>query len=122
MCLKTILGNIDHDDVPKYYAAADVIVTPIIFDLGNRPSISLLEGMSMKKPNLLTKNFKSGEINNKNICLAKIGDPLDISDKINMLLEDKRRAKEIAKNGRKLVEKEYSLKIVCDKLFELFED
>ena len=117
----TFLGAIEHDNVPKYYAAADVIVTPIIFDLGTRPSISLLEGMAMQKPNLLTKNFESGVINNKNICLAKIGDPLDMSDKINILLENKQKAKNIAKNCRKLVEKKYSMKIVCDKLIDLFE-
>jgi len=115
------IGKVEHNDIPEYYAAADVIVTPIIFDLGTRPSISLLEGMAMQKPNLLTKNFESGIINNKNVCLAKIGDPLDISNKINMLLENKLKAKNIAKNGRKLVENEYSLKIVCDKLIELFE-
>jgi glycosyltransferase involved in cell wall biosynthesis len=114
-------GSVKHDLVPMYFAAADVIANSIIFDIGVRPSLSLLESMAMGKPVLLTKNFESGEMNNKNLCLAKIGDSKDIAKKINLLLRCKKYAKRIGKNARKIVEKKYSIEIVANKLLNLYE-
>jgi len=114
-------GHVSHDTVPKYYAASDVIVNSIIFDVGERPSVSLLESMAMGKPVILTKNKEEGDINNNNVCLARIGDPKDIANKIKLVLNDKNYSRKIGRNGRKLVEKKYSMKVVCRKLIKVYE-
>jgi len=114
-------GNIEREKIPKYYAAADIIAFSILFDVGVRPSVSLMEAMSMEKPVLLTKNFEHEDINNNNLCLAKITDPDDISDKINILIEDKNKSLKIARNGRKLIEKKYSIKTISRHLLDLYE-
>jgi glycosyltransferase involved in cell wall biosynthesis len=115
------VGHVPHDSISIYYAAADIILNSIIFDIGVRPSLSLLESMAMEKPVLLTKNVESNEINKSNLCLARIGDVKDIVEKIKLLLTDRKYAKKIARNARKMVERRYDIKLVAKKLIELYE-
>jgi glycosyltransferase involved in cell wall biosynthesis len=106
-------------EIPKYIAAADLIVLP--FTYAATTSRSLLEAMAMGKPIITTK---VGEIPNivRNGEEALLVNPTikDISDAIELVTTDQKLAKLLSRNAMALVKEKYSLSIIISETVNVF--
>jgi glycosyltransferase involved in cell wall biosynthesis len=106
-------------EIPKYIAAADLVVLP--FTYAATTSRSLMEAMSMGKAIITTK---VGEIPNilENGKEALLVNPTvkDISEAIELVLTDQNLATSLGKNAVALITKKYSLSIIVAETVQLF--
>ncbi len=105
--------------IPKYIAAADLVVLP--FTYSATTSRSLLEAMAMGKAIITTK---VGEIPNiiENGKEALLVDPKmeDISDAIALVISDQNLATSLGNHATDLVRRKYSLSTIVDETVKLF--
>jgi glycosyltransferase involved in cell wall biosynthesis len=102
-------------NMPELMNLADVFA--LIFSFGGGLGFALLEAMACGKPCVVsrtsgTKILKDGE----EVLLASL-DPKDIADKIILLLKDEEYARQLGINARRRIEKDFSLGIAGEKLF-----
>jgi glycosyltransferase involved in cell wall biosynthesis len=102
------VGGRLHEEIPKYLAAADIIIQTFAIEV--TAGMSLLEAMGMGKPLLVTE---SGEIknilNNSTAMLVKMGNPNSIADGIIKLIENPDLRERIGKNVYELTKDKYSI-------------
>jgi len=107
-------GVVPNAELPKYYSAADVGVWP------KEVSITQWEAMSCKLPLIVADNPAAAERvawNNGLVC--KEGDVEDLCQAMKRLLIDEGLRKEMGERGRKIVEKEFSWKIIARRFLAL---
>jgi glycosyltransferase involved in cell wall biosynthesis len=106
-----------HDYIPKIqdaYKDVDITISPV--RLGGGTNFKILESMAAGVPVVALPDRLEGldVSNGENIMVAK--DEAQFSDAINKLLSDYQLRKKIALNARKLVEREYSWKVIGNNL------
>jgi glycosyltransferase involved in cell wall biosynthesis len=109
------IGQVDHEEIPKYLAVADIFVRP---SLSEGMGSSFIEAMAAAVPVVGTKVggipdfLKDGETG----LFVRVDDPKDLASKIKRLLENRALREEIVKNSLKLVEENYSWDNIAKKL------
>ncbi|MCR3757922.1 glycosyltransferase family 4 protein [Clostridium felsineum] len=105
------------EDIAEYIAKASIYVSPLNYGTGMKNKI--LEAMSMNKPIVASRISVEG---------IKVKDGVDVIiaendsqwiDKILLLLSDNNFRKSIGKNGREIVQKQYSWKKAYTQLFDI---
>lgn len=97
------LGAIQHNDIARYLALADITVVPSIVEAS---SIFMLESMAMGKPVVATGAWGLAEIiNGKNGMLT---DAAHLGEAIAGLICDEKKQKELGENARQYVIENHS--------------
>ncbi len=114
------VGQVNHDELPKYLKISDVFVRPSLSEgLGN----AFLEAMAASTPVVGTpvggipdflKNEETG-------LFCKVGNPEDIAQKIEKLAFDDALRKRIIENGLRLVKEKYDWEIIATQYAELYD-
>lgn len=114
-----LTGNIEYNDMPKYYSSSDIVVFPSLFEGYGLPP---LEAMACEKPVIATK---TGEIpyfikNMWNGILIEIKDTEALYKNIKLLIENDDLRMKLAKNGRNFIEKKFSWSVVGKKVMQIY--
>jgi len=118
------LGQIDYNDLPKYYSVADVFVRASLSEgFGN----VFLEAFACGTPIIGTRvggitDFladPSEHAGQGTGLFCKVNDPQDIAKKIREILEDESLRKMLAKNGIKFISNRYQWDFIA-KVMEVF--
>lgn len=120
------VGYIKNADLPKYYASSDIFVLPSIETKGGDTEglgVVLLEAMASGIP-LIGSNI--GGItdiikNNETGLLTRPENPEDISDKIVMLLSNKKLRRKFSEEGLRTIKEKFSWDVVTIKFVEFYE-
>lgn len=117
----TFLGQIKHEDLPKYYQMADVFARP---SLSEGLGISFLEAMASGVPTIGTRvggipDFLENGVTGW-FCEKK--NPKSIAEKINYVLnkKNKEEVERVAKNAKRLVLEKYNWDNIAKKMGEIF--
>ncbi|UZE92302.1 MAG: glycosyltransferase family 4 protein [Methanosarcinales archaeon] len=121
-------GFVKHEDVPKYITAADVAVAPYNpkgFKYMEKygfyfSPIKIFEYMACAKPIVTTNIEIVKDIIEKNQCgiLVEPGNIDEIAHAIDYLFKNKKKAREMGRNGRSAVLKSYSWDKVSGQIYE----
>lgn len=114
------LGKVPHEKLPEVYASADLVVLPS--SIQESFGMVLIEAMACGKPVITSELPGVRSIFNIHTesILVKPVDVNDLKEKIHCLIHKPELRKMMGENGRKLVEKSYSLLRVGRKLEELY--
>ncbi|MEE9163832.1 MAG: glycosyltransferase family 4 protein [Thermoplasmata archaeon] len=115
-------GRVSSQDLPRYYAASDLLVLPSTSRL-EAFGIAALEAMASGKPVIVSDVPGVREVIEEGREGLRI-DPIDASDiavKIRTLLEDEGLRKEMGRRAREKVERQFSLASVVDRLETSYE-
>ena len=107
------------NDVAGILKSIDLFVLPTFQEaLGT----SFLEAMAMGKPVVGTNVGGVGEVikNGLNGFLVEPGNPPAIAEAVIKLLEDKEEAKKMGIEGRKMVERNFSIDKMCREMLDLY--
>lgn len=109
----------DIDSVKQAYRENGIMVAPLYGPGGTR--LKILAAMASKMPVVTTEIGKEGidAIDRESILVS--GDK-SLADLAIEVLEDKKLYKEIAEEGRKLVEQEYSYSAIAQKLSDVYRE
>ena len=113
------LGSLNYpDDVRSYLAEIDVYALISGLDM---PALSLREAELMQKPVIATNvcGIPEGMIDGKSGYLVERQNPEQIIARISELLEDKRKSKEMGKNGRKFVEEHFNWDTIAKNFIDI---
>ncbi len=113
----TVTGYVD--DIRQSISKASIIICPMRLGAGIKNKI--LEAMSMQKPIVSTSLGAQGinVSNGEDILLAD--SPKEFADKVVELLNNQSLRQQIALNGRKLVERDYTWEMVGKKYEALYQ-
>jgi len=116
-----LTGEIDYDELPKYYSASDIVVFPSLFEGFGIP---VLEAMACGKPVITTR---TGEIpyiitDFKNGLLINVNDSESLYEKIKFLIKNENVRMRLGKNGRKLVVEKYNWKMVAKGVKKIYQE
>ncbi|MFH1079367.1 MAG: glycosyltransferase family 4 protein [Pseudomonadota bacterium] len=123
----TFLGHVPNHLTPLYYRRADIYAQPSIIDKdGNTEGLgmTLLEAMSCETPCVGSRTGGIPEIvlDGKTGFLVEPKDSLQLAEKISILLRDKDLRMNMGKQGRRLVEDNYSWEVKAKELVEIYDD
>jgi teichuronic acid biosynthesis glycosyltransferase TuaC len=95
-------GPVNHEDVPLWISASDILVLPSLSE--GRPNV-VLEALACEVPVVATDVGGIPEIvvDGETGYLVPAKNPVELSRKINKLLEDKSRREKMGKLGRKSI-------------------
>jgi glycosyltransferase involved in cell wall biosynthesis len=112
-------GRIFQEEVPKYYAASDVVAVP---SLQEAWGLVATEAMACGKPVVATKvgGLPDQVIEGFNGFLVQPRDPKALADRIIYLLENPPEARRMGLNGRRLAEDKFDIERRIDKILELY--
>jgi len=115
------LGQIDYDEISKYYASADIFVRP---SLSEGQGIAFIEAMAAGLPIIATPvgGIPDFLLDKKTGLFCQVNNPGDLAEKIKLLLADKELYVEIQKNGLELVKQKYDWNLVAAKMKEIFNN
>ncbi len=113
-------GFLPYDKVLKFYQMADIVVSPSIWP--EPLSRVIIEAMALGRPVIASNTGGTPEIiiHEKNGILIKPGDPIEIENALNRLVNDPDLRSRIGWEGQKTVEKQYNETIICDKILSLY--
>lgn len=116
------LGSVDHQILPRVYAAADVVILPS--ELQESFGLVLIEGMACGKPVIASKlpGARTVVDDGQDGLLVRPSSVDDLADKIQALLGDPRRRREMGEQGRAKVEAKYAWPRIIPKLVRVYED
>lgn len=109
--------NVDNSKLVNFYNYCDCVVLPST-NKSEAFGLVLLEAMACSKP-IITSNLpgvRSVFKNGRQGLLARPNDVKDLTDKIKIVLSDKKSAEAMGVEGRKLVENKYTWVKVAKKL------
>ena len=103
-----------------YYCAGDIFVFPSLYEAF---SLATLEAAASGLPIIATKINGTEELIKEgyNGFFVK-RDPKDITEKINLLIKDENLRKQMSRNARKVIEKNYTWDICAKKTTEVYEE
>jgi len=118
-----LMGGISDELLAPYYSLCDVFVLPSHSRL-EAFGIVLLEAMACGKPIIASDIPGSRElvIEGYNGLLAEPLNASDLAEKINSILSDRKKAEEMGKNGRKLVEERYSWNKITGEIIRIYNE
>lgn len=111
------LGFLPSEMVPPAYAAADLFIFPSEMET---QGMVVLEAMACGTPCVATDVGISSDVL-KPEYIVQPKDFKGIAERVDRLLKDEKTRHQLAKDGRKLVEKEYSMEAMVRKLGDLYE-
>ncbi len=106
-------------DIPEILKAIDLCVLPTLQE--SLPQ-SLLQAMAMEKPVIGSNVGGVGEAVQDGIngYLVRPGDPSSLADAIIKILQDKEKAKAMGKEGRKIVDRSFTVEAMSKKMFDIY--
>ena len=113
-------GVLKGEDLKKVYGVVDLVLVPsVCFD--SLPTV-VLEAMAMEKPVIATCFGGAREMvdDEKTGYIVNPFDVDSVSEKIIYLLKNKEEAKRMGKEGRRIMEKYFSLETYIDNLVRLY--
>jgi glycosyltransferase involved in cell wall biosynthesis len=116
------VGKVSNSDLPDYYAAADLAVLP------SSPPESfgmvLIEAMACGKPVIASNlpGVRAVVSNNVDGLLLQPGNIPELTDKIDQLLRDPERRREMGMRGRQKVEAKYAWSVIIPNLTQVYEE
>ncbi|MCK5320752.1 glycosyltransferase family 4 protein [Candidatus Parcubacteria bacterium] len=115
------LGGVDDEELVRNYQKADIFVLPSI-NSHEAFGVVLLEAMACGTPVIASNlhGVRSVFDNKQEGLFAEPGNISDLREKINILIADKNLRKQMGANGKKLVDKKYSFKILKERLEKIY--
>ena len=118
------IGWVPQHELPRYYAAADVIVDSIVYS--HAGSVTVMESLASGRPNVLCdieclpgeESFPSRDI----AVLVRPMDPVSMAEGIVRLLEDQGHGRAIGRSAWKYVSRNFSMDTVASRYRELYEE
>lgn len=123
-------GSVDHSEVPRYLAAADVLVAPYKLEKDlkhtsfyNSP-VKLFEYMAMGKPIIASHIGQIAEIleHEKTGLLTEPGNPKNLAENILILTEDEQLKKKLGRYARNEAEKKYTWEQNARRIMAIYEE
>lgn len=117
-CPKVIFtGRVNHDDIPKYLAAMDVLVHPTYRE---GFGMVLQEAMAMEVPIITTNIPGPSEVIEEGVSgvLVPSHDAVALGDAMNEFYEHQEKYKQYGKNGRIRVEKYFDRPVMIENIFQ----
>ncbi|MFA6404783.1 MAG: glycosyltransferase family 4 protein [Candidatus Paceibacterota bacterium] len=115
------LGNIPHDQLPKYLQVSDIFVRPSLSEgFGN----SFIEAMAAGIPVIATPVggivdfLQNGETG----LFCEVKNPKSIAQKVEKLMKDKESREYIIRQASEMVRQKYDWDMVAEKMNEIFEN
>jgi glycosyltransferase involved in cell wall biosynthesis len=119
----TFAGLVRNADLPSFFQTADVVVLPSV-DSSEAFGVVLLEAMASGTA-VVTSDLagpRSIVHNGLNGSVFRPGDPEDLAEKIQKIIEDSSKIKEMGAWGRKFAEERYANNVLGKKLNDLYEN
>lgn len=115
----TFVGGVPHLEIPKYLAAADIVVIPSLVEA---TSIAMMEAMAMEKPVVASDIPGLQEISNYGEFAKLIPpkDPQSITRAVISLLRDNKSRKNLGRNARAYIIKTKSWESVTKQTLNLY--
>ncbi len=109
-----------HNQLPLYYAAADFCVLPS--RLPESFGMVLIEAMACGKPVIASDSpgVRSVVMDENEGLLVRQGDSADLLAKIQIMISDPERCREMGQNGCKKVEAKYAWSVVAQRLEDAY--
>lgn len=116
-------GRVSDEELPAHYTFSDVLVLPST-TMGEAFGLVLLEAMACAKPVIASNlpGVRSVVSDGEDGLLAWPGDADDLAHKIQMLLDDPQRRREMGEHGRSKVEEKYAWPKITSKLVRIYEE
>jgi len=115
------LGQIKHEELPKYYAMADVFVRP---SLSEGLGISFLEAMAMGLPTIATPVGGIPDFLKDGVTgwFCEPNNPESIAEKINYILDEKNkdRVEQVVENAKKMISEKYNWNNISERMGDIF--
>ena len=112
-----MLSDVREEMLPYYYNAAKVFVLPSLYEPA---SIALLEALASETPVVASKVGGIPEMMRSTGRYVAPRDSTGIAESIIDALEDRKRSERLAKEGRRLMEKEHDWDKIANKYETLF--
>ncbi|MFA5248113.1 MAG: glycosyltransferase family 4 protein [Patescibacteria group bacterium] len=113
------LGNVSDEDLPKKYQEADCFVLPST-NKGEAFGIVLIEAMASGLPVIASDlSGVRGVFSSESGLLIKSGDAEELKEKIEILMNNPAKCKEMGEVARREAEEKYSFDIVSKKVIEV---
>ena len=116
----SFLGCISEDMLVEKYRSSNLVVVPSISS--ESIGIVVLEAMASGKPVIASSVGGLKEIvsDGSTGLLVEPSDPIDLADKIILLLSDRSLREQLSRNARKLVVDNYSCNVICDRILDVY--
>ena len=117
----TFLGYVPDEKLPRLYSASDIFVLPATYE--NFP-FAILEAQSTGLPVISTKVGGIPEflVDNKNGFIIDPGNSNQLTQKLLMLLQDPKLAKNMGNKGRKLIEEKLDWHLITSQVIDLYHN
>lgn len=120
-------GYVSDDDLAGLYAGCDVFVLPAVVDAkGDTEGLGvvLLEALAFARPVVASEVGGIPDIvrEGRTGWLVPPGDPQALAERILWLAEHPTQAREVARQGRRIVGREFGWEEVVDRLLALYRD
>ncbi|MFH1545572.1 MAG: glycosyltransferase family 4 protein [archaeon] len=114
-------GRVSNEELPYYYNLCDFLVLPST-DRGEAFGLVLVEAMSCGKAVIASNlpGIRSVVENGKNGFLAEAKNEMDLTEKMEKLIEDNKLRKKLGENGRKKVLERYDWERIALKTEEVY--
>lgn len=111
--LVTFVGDVPNEELPQYYAAANIVAVPSK-DMSEGFGLTILEGNASGKPVVASNvgGIPSVVRDNYNGLLVEPNNPSALSAALLLLFENRELAENLGRNGRKVAE-EHDWKITA---------
>lgn len=115
------IGRIPHDEMPGVYNSADILLFPTVRE---GFGLAAAEAMACGLPVVATDCSSLPELidHEKGGFLCPLGDAAAFADKINLLADSPRSAKEMGEYNRAKVEKQFTVERMVSDYISLFEE
>jgi glycosyltransferase involved in cell wall biosynthesis len=115
------LGVRKKEELIKWYQKATIFVCP---SLSEPFGIVNLEALSCKTPVIASKVGGIPEViqNNRNGLLVQPGDPKQLAEAIQFLLDDEKLREKYGEEGRKIVLQHFSQEVIAKKILEIYNE
>jgi len=107
-------------DIRKYITETDLSICPVRIASGTR--FKILHAWAMGKPVVSTTVGAEGLLYKKNKNIAIADNPKEFAKQIINLLKNKKHYDTLAENGRETIVREYSFKVIAQKLETVIQD
>ncbi len=118
------LGHVSDDELPRYYAAADVVVLPSSHRSEAFGQV-LLEAMASSRPVVSTELGTGTSFVNqhgKTGTVVAVGDAVALAEAVNTLLLDPERRRRMGANGRQRVLEEFHVEQMVDRTVNVYRE
>jgi glycosyltransferase involved in cell wall biosynthesis len=114
-------GLVPHRDVPRYYANADIYVSPSFYESFG---MSIIEAMAAGLPVVAARGGAVPDLisDGSNGLLVDPANPAAIAKGVEDLIKNHRLRKSIACAAREIVCKKFSYGSICSVLMEVYQD